>query len=408
MSMRCSSPLGRTPLSASEETLCANRLHLRRGRTYGLMLSDPNERRTRRQLIKGAGALAVVAGAGTAGGLAIWRSLDDDGRSAGRAAGRVSREELAANIVSGGPGRDGIPPIDRPDFVAASRARFLEGDDVVFGIVHRGEARAYPQLVLVWHEIVNDAFGGERLSITYCPLTGSAVAFRAPRRRPRDTLGTTGNLVNSNLLMWDRGTESDWPQLLGGAIRGPLAGRTLGEVPLVWTTWERWRRRYPETVVLSTDTGYGRPYGDDPYGAYTPRAEGYYGGGGTIFPVIRESDRFPPKEVVVGVKAGDARTAVPERTIERDGVIPLQAGSTPLLAVWDDELATARVFVRRAQGRTLRFPRGQRRDAGGTTWTATGEASEGPLTGTRLRQANFVDVMWFAWYAFFPETEVVA
>jgi hypothetical protein len=365
---------------------------------------------TRRQFLKGAAALAVLGTAGAGAGVAIWRSGGGDGgaQTAGQSAsGPVGLDRLAESVVSGGPGKDGIPSIDRPHFVPASQARFLRGEDVVFGIAAAGDVRAYPQLILVWHEIVNDAISGRPVSVTYCPLTGSVVAFHGRARGRPLEFGTTGNLVNSNLLMYDRVSDSEWPQLLGQAISGSQKGAPLEETPLVWTTWHRWRRTHPDTRVLSTKTGFSRSYGDDPYGSYTPLG-GYYQGGGPIFPVLEESARFDAKEVVVGVKAGEARLAVLKRRIRESRVLPLQAGSTPLVALWDRELDTARVFTARAGGRTLRFEEGESRDATGSAWSAAGRATEGPLAGTQLRPATFLDAMWFAWYAFYPDTQVAA
>ncbi len=380
------------------------------------MASELERAQTRRQFLKGVGALAVVTGGAAGAGVAIWRSVAGDGEglkpsavaSPSRPGAAPTLDELADNVVSGGPGKDGIPSIDRPQFVDASAAEFLREQDPVFGLIHRGEVRAYPQIILVWHEIVNDTLAGEPLTITYCPLTGSVVAFSGTSREGEPfTFGTTGNLVNSNLLMYDRVTDSEWPQLLARAIDGPEKGARLAEAPLVWSRWRDWRAAHPDTRVLSTDTGYSRAYGSDPYGSYSPPG-GYYGGGGPIFPVLEESDRFGPKEVVVGVKAGEARVAIRKDRIQAAGALPLEAGRTPLLALWDERLATARIFVRRVRGRTLRFREGGRRDSTGSLWDPSGRAVAGPLAGGRLRPADFLDVMWFAWYAFFPETEVVA
>jgi hypothetical protein len=364
---------------------------------------DPTRRHNRRQFVKGAAALGVVAAGAGAG---IWRLLAGGDGSTPPGEG-VTLDRLAANVVSGGPGKDGIPAIDEPQFITATEADFLTDEEMIFGIVAGEEARAYPQLVLVWHEIVNDVIAGEPVSVTYCPLTGSVVALRGSANGEPLTFGTTGKLVNSNLLMYDRVTDSEWPQLLARAISGVQKGARLQEVPLVWSRWRDWRVAHPGTLVLSTDTGYSRAYGSDPYGSYAPPG-GYYGSGGPIFPVLEESDRLPPKEVVVGVKAGDRRVAICKDRIEEVGTLPLDAGRTPLLALWDERLATARLFVRGAPGRTLRFREGEWRDATGSLWEADGRAVDGPLQGARLRPADFLDVMWFAWYAFYPETEVVA
>src|SRR6266516_4600192 len=231
--------------------------------------------------------LQVLGGVGLAGGVSFLVARGIAFRPAAPAAGRAgsapatpgpsaaaapaadSLDELARSVRHGAPGKDAIPAIDRPRLVAASNASFLADEDVVFGLVRDGQARAYPQLVLFWHEIVNDRFPSGPLSVTYCPLTGSAVAFRgtAPDGRP-STFGTSGDLVNSNLLLYDRQTDSRWPQLLGQAISGPSRGRVLEPVPLDWTSWGRWRAVHPDTLVLSTRTGYLRQYGNDPYGSY--------------------------------------------------------------------------------------------------------------------------------------------
>lgn len=371
------------------------------------MEGPPDRPHNRRQFIKGAGALAAL-GAAAAGGVVVWRSSAGDGEPVrATASGSPTLDRFAESAVSGGPGKDGIPSIDRPRFVSAGDADFLRGEDVVFGSVEGGEARAYPQVVLVWHEIVNDVVGGAPVSVTYCPLTGTVMAVRGRAGGEPLRFGTTGKLVNSNLLMYDRQTDSEWPQILATAVSGPQKGTRLTETPLVWTTWERWRAVHPDTAVLSTRTGFSRAYGSDPYGSYTPLG-GYYEGGGPIFPVLEESSRLDPKEVVVGVKAGEARVAVVKRRIRDAQVLPLEAGGTPLVALWDDRLATARVFVRRVRGRTLRFEEGERRDSTGSSWSPEGRALTGRLAGASMRQAVFLDAMWFSWFGFFPETEVLA
>ncbi|MEE9197464.1 MAG: DUF3179 domain-containing (seleno)protein, partial [bacterium] len=144
----------------------------------------------------------------------------------------------AGNISVTGVRKDGIPSIDQPRFVSANEAStFVADDHIVFGLAAGGLVRAYPQRILVWHEVVNDATGPDPLTVTYCPLTGSQVAFQAapPEGSPL-TIGTTGQLVNSNLLMYDRETDSNWPQIYGHAIAGARRGARLEALPLTWTT----------------------------------------------------------------------------------------------------------------------------------------------------------------------------
>lgn len=324
---------------------------------------QPHSTVNRRQVLKGAGVLVGVVALGGAGVLA-WRGSSDPAPNGGPS----SLDTLADAVTSGGPGKDGIPAIDRPRFVSARQADFLRDDEPVFGLEYRGEVRAYPQQVLVWHEIVNDTVANVPLSVTYCPLTGTVIAFTADTPV---TFGTTGNLVNSNLLMYDRQTDSDWPQILGTAISGKRKGQRLATVPLVWTTWKAWRGARPHSTVLSTDTGALRDYGSDPYGSY-PNRSGYYTDESLIFPVGPSDDRFPAKEVVVGARVGDTQLAIHKELVRSRKTVETDAGGTRLVARWDDALDTARVFV------------------GGTD-----------------EPADFLDAMWFAWYAFYPHTQVL-
>ncbi|MFJ4014397.1 DUF3179 domain-containing protein [Streptomyces sp. NPDC090026] len=314
-----------------------------------------------------------------AGGAILGGKLASDGPSGPVTAVQPgqdpSLEALAGAAVSGGPGKDGIPSIDKPRFVPASKAGFLDDDDPVFGLEYQGEVRAYPQLVLVWHEIVNDTVGGRPLAVTYCPLTGTVIAFSAPPGVQDLTFGTTGKLVNSNLLMYDRQTGSQWPQLLGTAVGGPLKGTKLDTVPLVWTTWKQWRTAHPDTEVLSTDTGALRSYGSDPYGSYDsfPDRGGYYAKGGPIFPVLASSDRLADKDVVIGVRVGKERLAIDKDLVRTHRTVRSEVGGTRVEARWDDRLGTAHVVQQTAQG-----------------W----------------EPADFLDSMWFAWYAFYPGGQV--
>jgi hypothetical protein len=316
--------------------------------------------------------LKVLGGLGLAGGLSYLAvrgvaprggapGVARPGPPAGAAASATpdSLDQLAHSIRHGAPGPDAIPPIDRPEFVPAAQARFLADEDVVFGLVRDGQARAYPQLVLVWHEIVNDRFPSGPLSITYCPLTGSAVAYHgsAPGGEPY-TFGTSGDLVNSNLLMYDRQTDSRWPQLLGQAISGPSRGRVLEGVPLDWTSWGRWRSVHPDTMVLSTRTGYLRQYGNDPYGSYNYGAShelfGYYKPGQgrfLYFPLLHESGRFDEKEVMVGAQLGPHRLAVDKALLRRRGTVTGSMGARPVVFRYDPALDAGRAYLAGHGGR---------------------------------------------------------
>ncbi|MER6999189.1 DUF3179 domain-containing protein [Streptomyces sp. NPDC000410] len=344
------------------------------------MNGQQSHRPSRRQAVKGAGVIGCVVALLVGGGVIGWQTLADrpsEPVTAVQPGQDPLLEALADSAVSGGPGKDGIPSIDKPRFVRAGEAGFLSEDDPVFGLEYRGEVRAYPQLVLVWHEIVNDTVGGEPLAVTYCPLTGTVIAFSAPPGVQELTFGTTGQLVNSNLLMYDRQTGSQWPQLLGQAVSGPLKGTKLDTVPLVWTTWKQWRTAHPDTTVLSTSTGALRSYGSDPYGSYDgyPDRSGYYATGRPIFPVLATSDRFADKDVVIGVRVGEERLAIRKDLVRTAKIVRAEVSGTQMEARWDDRLGTARVVQQ---------------------------------VGERWEPADFLDSMWFAWYAFYPNSQVRA
>ncbi len=305
-----------------------------------------------------------------------------------------SFEDLQRRTLSGGPPKDGIPSVDAPSFEpAASGDDWLAPGDVVFGVVRGGGARAYPQRILVWHEIVNDSLADEAVSVTYCPLTGTAMGFL----RGETTFGVSGRLVNSNLVMYDRATDSRWPQMLATATSGPFRGDSLVEFPVTWTTWDAWKRAHPETEVLARDTGHARNYSRDPYGAYNP-ARGYYANDNTLFASLTSDDRFRPKEVVVGARPPEGALAFRKSTVRDAGLVRGEAGEAAFLAVYDPVVGAVRVY-RDAGDRAFTYADGAVVDESGTRHAPT----ELPLD----RVVAF-DAMWFAWYGFYPGTEVYA
>lgn len=366
---------------------------------------------SRRRFLKLALALGGAAAAAAAGVSLAGRLVRPGGETGKPGSCSDYLAAFAQNAVSGGPPKDGIPSIDAPRFMSSAEADdFLEPTDVVFGVDRGGVVRAYPQRILVWHEIVNDVLGGQRVAVTYCPLTGSPVGYLPPRDAPGETFGVSGNLVNNNLIMYDRVTDSRWPQVLGTAYDGTRCNAPLETFPVVWTTWDRWRDRHPETEVLTTDTGFVRNYSRDPYGVYNPDPGGYYSQEGTFFPNMRTSDRFPMKKPVLGVKAGGEHLAIPHAEFRSVGVRNLELGGVPVVALYDGGLDAIRVFRREVEGSVLRFTQdgeGFLDEDTGTRWAADGIALEGPLQGAELATATAFTVMWFAWFAFFPETRVL-
>jgi hypothetical protein len=341
-----------------------------------------------------AGALSLAAALSLSYGVGVSAKTLQAPPSEPAGALPFQLDAYQASIRSGGPGKDGIPAIDKPRFWNASEAdRFLRPKDVVFGVVHNGEVRAYPQRILVWHEVVNDELGGENISITYCPLTGSTLGFFSGE----SSFGVSGRLLNSNVLLYDRATDTLWPQLLKAAIDGPEVGRQLQQLPVVWTTWERWKARYPKTEVLSTRTGHARDYYSDPYGSYNPLGGYYASSSRPMFPLMHDDARLPMREVVIGAYTKDGAVAFRKDALRAQKIIDVTLGNAHYVAVYDPGLDTVHVYHNPA-GRTLEYA--------SLSFHADGVRENGKPLG--LEPVLAADVFWFAWAAFYPETKLHA
>ena len=268
-------------------------------------------------------------------------------------------------IHSGGPPRDGIPSIDAPRFIAATAADDIRPQDRVLGLRRGNLAKAYPIAILNWHEIVNDRFEQEPVVVTYCPLCGSGVAYTALLDGQEVNFGVSGLLYNSDVLLYDRQTESLWSQILATAISGPMKGTRLDMLPLKHTTWAEWRSEHPDTLVLSRETGFSRDYGRDPYA-------GYQNSKGIWFPVAAKDPRYHPKERVVGLELEGRFKAYPLAELSKTG---------------------EEIIKDRFNGRDLRI-----------RYRSNGQSAT--VTGSDGAEIPAITSFWFAWYAFHPETEV--
>jgi hypothetical protein len=266
-------------------------------------------------------------------------------------------------IERGGPPRDGIPSIDEPRFISADAASFLAPGDRVLGVHRNGVAKAYPVAILNWHEIVNDRFAGEPITVTYCPLCGTGMAYEARVGEQTLDFGVSGLLYNSDVLFYDRQTESLWSQIMARAVTGPMRGERLEMIALTHTTWADWHSRHPDTQVLSRETGYSRDYGRDPYAGYGRSAEIW-------FQVSHHDARFHPKEPVLGVEIDGHAKAWPMSALNKPELRDT-VGGHDVIVRYDDKHETGAIH-----------------DAG------TGE------------EIPSVIAFWFAWYAFYPETAV--
>ncbi|WP_299292126.1 DUF3179 domain-containing protein [Nitrosopumilus sp.] len=304
-------------------------------------------------------------------------------------------------IKGGGPPKDGIPSIDNPVFANVSGSQFMSDSDTVIGLEINGEAKAYPLFILVWHEIVNDKVGGTPVSVTYCPLCYTNQVFERVIDDREVEFGTSGKLYNSNLLMYDRLTDSYWSQALGLAVKGELTGYQLDLVPFDVITWGDWKKLHPDTLVLTTDTGHIRSYATDPYGSYytEPRI---------MFPVEHSDDRLHPKEIIIGFSINGIYKAYPQNDIESSGLINDSVGETSLMLV-SFFSENSRAFDRTINGQTLEFEMidGEIVDLStNSVWNYDGLAISGEMKGEQLERLPIEPGFWFEWVAFHPDTLV--
>ena len=304
-------------------------------------------------------------------------------------------------IKGGGPPKDGIQSIDDPKFTEISGSQFVSDSDVVIGLEINGDARAYPLFILVWHEIVNDVVGGTPVAVTYCPLCYTNQVFERIVNGNEVEFGTSGKLYQSNLLMYDRWTDSYWSQGLGMAVTGKLSGIQLKTIPFDVITWGDWKKLHPDSLVLTTDTGHLRSYATDPYGDYytDPRI---------IFPVDNMDDRMHPKEIILGFHEDGIYKAYKQNDVELHNVINDNIGETSLMLV-SLFSQNSRAFDRNLNGEILQFQYvdGKITDAKTeSVWSYDGLAISGPLEGNYLTRISMEPGFWFSWVAFHPDTAV--
>ncbi len=320
-------------------------------------------------------------------------------------------------ISSGGVGRDGIPPIDDPTFVSvADASEWLTDTEPVIALEVNGEAKAYPLQILLWHEIVNDELGGLPVTVTYCPLCNSAVVFDRTLDGTVYDFGVSGNLRNSDLVMWDRQTQSWWQQLTGEGIAGELAGAQLRFVAAQIVSWAAFAEEYPGALSLDRP-GIGR-YGRNPY-PYYDNVDTY------PFLFYDDADpRLPAKQRVAAVEINGDAAAFPYSVLAEERVVHDEVGGEEIVVFFEfgtltalgsgtianaEDVGATGVFrpVLDGERLTFAFDGDAITDEGtGSRWNVLGRAVSGPLAGRQLERVNAQDHLWFAWAAFKPHTTV--
>jgi hypothetical protein len=315
-----------------------------------------------------------------------------------------------SQLVNGGPGRDGIPALNRPPAVPAAGAdRFLRPEALVLGVDIGGQARAYPHNVFWWHEIVNDELGGRPIVLSYCPLTGSGMVYDPVIGGQTLNFGVSGLLFDNNLVLFDRATDSLWSQMRVQSVCGTLSSTAPALLPVVQSTWAAWKALHPDTTVVSFDTGFQRNYNQYPYGNYDQ-----LGDNSLLFPQSFLDPRRPMKELVLGVREGAAARAWPYGALGGRAAVNDTVAGRAVLVIFDRAGQLALAFDRDVGGRRLsfevvegtQFPFHVQDRETGTLWDLTGSAAAGPLAGSRLNQVATYSAMWFAWASFNRDTEL--
>jgi hypothetical protein len=260
-------------------------------------------------------------------------------------------------LMQGCPARDCIPSIDNPEYVTAGEAEHIGDDDLVITLAYKGEHFAFPTRILDHHEIVNDTFAGDPLAITWCPLCGSAVGIERTVADTVTTFGVSGVLYNSDLVLYDRTTETLWDQIDAEGIVGPLTGERLKLVPVSMSKWGRWRAKHPDTRVLTTNTGFDKDYTADRFAEYRESTR-------LFMPVSATSDLLHAKTVVYGFDLDDGEVAYPEALLTKP---------------YTHNFADKETTVSRDEDGTVTMQRD------GETYYP-------------------IRLFWFAWYTFHPET----
>lgn len=309
-------------------------------------------------------------------------------------------------VVDGGPGKDGIPAIEGPEMIPVDQVTFLNDNDLISGLRLGEVIVGYPHKILDYHEIINHSIGNNKIIFSYCPLTGSALAWESETVNDF-TFGVSGLLYNSNLILYDRSTDSFWSQMSILCVNG----ERIGELPEIYqvfeTTWKNWKKINPGSLIMSLNTGYSRNYDEYPYGDYKTSDN-------LIFDVNNSDSRLHLKERVHGIFSGSSAVAYPVDSFEGELVVlNHEINGEKIVVVISKEMNYAVSFKREfSDGTEIEFTGITNklpiimRDQFGNEWDLFGRAVSGPNSGEELGKLNSHNAYWFAWAAFHPGSDI--
>lgn len=309
-----------------------------------------------------------------------------------------------ADVIDSGVGKDGIPSVDNPQFGTPAEVNPAFDEDLVLGIEHQGEIRAYPVPMLDWHEIINDNVNGLTLAITYCPLTGSGIGWDRNIRGSLTTFGVSGLLYNTNLMPYDRRTNSTWSQMRLECVNGSFVGEKPKTYTLIETSFATWKKSFPNSKIMNANTGFDRRYSEYPYADYRTNQELLF------FPVMPRDDRLPAKERVLGVLINErAKGYRFNGTAMGTEVIADEIDEVSIVVVRSKKDNYNTVFL---NPENLTFEPVQdglpriMTDERGNAYDLAGRIISGPHQGQKLSQPLAFVSYWFSWGAFYPHIEI--
>ena len=317
------------------------------------------------------------------------------------------------DVFDGGPGKDGIPALQSPDFQSAATILTVDPSDLVIAVKHNGTVKIYPHDIMDWHEIVNDGPANDPYVMSYCPLTGSAMAWLATPTDANSSFGVSGLLYNTNLLLYDRQTDSVWSQMFEISISGQRIREIPERIQVLEGKFGTLRDMYPSALVMTRRTGFTRNYENYPYGGYRENTS-------LLFPVTHDDQRLHPKTRVIGIRSGsgiDANTVTKVYQLGEFGpttqAINDQFQNQSIIIVGNTDLNFAVIYNRElADGTILTFTAINNdlpnimSDDEGNVWDAFGTAVSGPRAGEQLSITRSYTAYWFAWVAHFPDVEI--
>ena len=311
----------------------------------------------------------------------------------------------SGTYIRGCPEWDCFPSVDRPRFLSVSEAEgvWADNEDVI-GLSYGGVTKAYPLKIVDYHHIVNDWFGDEPIAVTRCALCDTSVAYKREVKGSETEFGVVGTLLDSCLVMYDRATNTSWVQMSGDAIEGELVGENIESIEVEHTTWGEWKALYPDSLILSRNTGFFKAYETNvmEVSGYTTSEEIHY-------PIRSLDTRLHPKEIVFGVLVDGESRAYTKWAVSRADVINDRLGGEDLVVLYDLESDLVRFFSRNLGGRVLSF---EKRADGffdketGSRWNFEGVAVSGEYQGRSLDRVYALESYWFSWAVYHPETDL--